>query len=131
MAGSADGLFKDLAHHACVLDTGQSLIQTLKLDPQLCVVESQLMQQRGVEVANMDGRVGQGIVAELIGLAVRRSALEAATRHPHREPLDVMISTRSLSHGCASELSSPDNNRVIEHPMLFEITHQCCRCLVN
>ena len=63
---------------------------------QLLVVDSELVQDRGPQV--VDSRnVNCGLVAELIGRAVRGSSLDTSTSQPDAEPEWVMIApARSL-----------------------------------
>lgn len=51
------------------------------------------MQDRGVDVMDMD-RILDSAKAKVIGLSINSAALEATTSKPHREGVDVMISSR-------------------------------------
>ena len=69
-------------HHARLLDAGQPLVEPLVLVGEPLVVEAQQVQDGGVEVADVH-RVLDDVVAEIVGLAVDRPALDAAAGHPH------------------------------------------------
>ena len=78
--------------------------------------------------------VFNGRVAEFIRLAVSGSTFDSTASHPHAEALDVVVtagSTLALEHGCATEFTSPDDQRFVEHPALFEILNQSPRRLIR
>ena len=58
------------------LDARETLLKSLKPDSQPPVVDAQLMQNRTVEVTDVD-RVFNDVVAEVVALAVNNSALYA------------------------------------------------------
>src|SRR6478672_406962 len=60
----------------------QALIQTLKTVCQAFVVDAHQVQNRGIDVANMNG-VPDDIVAEVVGFAMNDTTLDSAARHPH------------------------------------------------
>ena len=62
-------------------DTGQTLVKTLKRKAQPLMIDPQLVQYGRVQVA--DGhRILNNVLAEVVGLAVRHPALNAATGQP-------------------------------------------------
>ena len=71
-----------------------------------------------------------GVVAELVGLAVRDAAFDAAAGHPHREAADVVVAPAfglidvALGHRRAAEFAAPDDERVVEHAALLEVGDQ-------
>jgi hypothetical protein len=69
---------------------GQAKVSALKAKSELRMVEAQEMQDRCVEIADVDGILGN-IKAQFIGLAVGDSRFEAPTSDPHRERIRVMI----------------------------------------
>ena len=56
--------------------------QALELERQPLVVDAQAVQDRGVQVVDVD-RVLDDVVAEVVGLAVDDARLDAAAGHPH------------------------------------------------
>ena len=76
--------------------------------------------------------LGRGRVADRIGLAIGEPRFDAAASHPHCERLGAVVaavechccSTSVLSHRCASELAAPHDQRVFQHPTLFQISQQ-------
>ena len=69
---------------------GQSILTTLKPERQLFVVETQLIQERGVKVVNVDLFLDDP-KAKVICLAITVARFEATSGDPHCERVDVMI----------------------------------------
>src|SRR5687767_8517836 len=93
-------------------DIGQAKSASLVAEGQALVVESQQVQNRRVQVANVHAVLG-GMVAEVVGLAVRVAALDAAAGEPDGERVLVMIASRigagsSLHHRRTAKLAAPD-----------------------
>ena len=68
--------------------------------------------------------ISHGLATELIGLAVAHATFNTTTGHPHREAVRVVIPSRSLGvFRCrlATELTTPNHERFIEKPALFEV----------
>ena len=90
------------------------------------MVEAQELQDRGVEVADVDG-VFDDVVGEVVGFAVDRAAFDAAAGHPHGEAAGVMVAAvvffaeAALGVDRAAELAAPDDERVVEQAALLEI----------
>ena len=72
-----------------------------------------------------------GLEAELVALAVDVAGFYAATSHPHREAVAIMVASINLASvgarrgkfhgGSSAEFSSPDDERIFEHAESFEI----------
>lgn len=63
-------LYQDIAHDLRgMFDSGQALIQALERKDQAIVIDSQLVQDRGVQVSDVHW-VFVDVVAEVVGLAV-------------------------------------------------------------
>ena len=88
------------------------------------------MQHGRVEVADVH-RVANDVVTEVVGLAVARTAFDAAARHPGGETARVMIAAvvllrqTALRINRASEFAAPNDQRFVEHAPLLEIFQQC------
>lgn len=78
--------------HDLTMHVGQAEVSTAVAVGQSLVVQAHQVQDRGVEIVNVDGILG-GHVAELVGVAVGEPTLHAASREPHREASAVMIAT--------------------------------------
>src|SRR3954452_16990024 len=97
---------------------------------QLLVVETQQVQEGGVQVVDVDG-ILHGTEAELVGGAVDLSALDAAAGHPDREAVRVVIASVDLpalriqlDRGRAPELATPENQRLVEEAALRQILEE-------
>ena len=55
----------------------------LKLVGQAFVVDTEQVQNGGVEIVDMHFVIGDDVIREIIGLAEGRATFDAATRHPH------------------------------------------------
>ena len=75
-------LREDVFHRVVILDAGQAQVQSLKSDGQAAVVDAQAMQDRGVQIVNVD-RVFSDVVAEVVSGPVRDARLDSSAGHPH------------------------------------------------
>lgn len=71
-------------------DAGELLVEALIFEGELVVVDSELVKDGGVEVADVDGVLGD-VVAEVVGLAIDFATFDAAASHPHGEGARVVI----------------------------------------
>ena len=85
-------LCKDLLHNVCWFDTGKALIKTLKFERQLFVVNSQTVQDGGIQVTDVNG-IFNDVVAIVVRLAVLNSTLNTAAGHPDGEAAAVVVAT--------------------------------------
>ena len=89
------------------------------------MVEAELVQNRGVDVAEMVRRL-DGAEADLVGRADNASTLDAAAGHPHGKPQVVMIAAlAALGFGRTSEFAAPDDERTVEQAAPFQVGQQC------
>ena len=111
--------------HDIAMHIGQAEIAALEAIGQLGVVEAEQVQDRGVEVVDVDF-VGGRVEAELVGLAESCSRFHAAAGQPHAETIRVMVAAvvASLDHRSAAELAAPNDQRVVEQAPLFEVAQQ-------
>ena len=90
---------------------------------ELFVVEAQQVQDRGVQVVDVD-LVFDGGEAEFVGGAVDVAALDAAAGQPHGEAVVVVVAAveaRQLGDRRAAELAAPDHQRAVEQAALLEV----------
>src|ERR1700730_8300565 len=98
---------------------------------ELAMIEAEQIKHGRMQVADLD-RVFYDFISHLIGLAVSDSGLNAAACHPNRERARVMIPADILHcltiaifpHRRSAEFSTPDDERILKHPTLFEISKQ-------
>ena len=127
---------KDFFDHAACLNTGQAVIQALVRKGETLVVDSQLMKHRRVEVANVDWIFGD-VVAEVIGLTVADTALDAAAGHPSGETTRVMVATVvvpiriALGISRASEFSRAHDQRIFQQTALLEVFQETRNRLID
>ena len=112
------------------MDVCQPEIATPVAIDVLLVVDSQQVQNGGVEIVDVDGILYRP-VAEFVRLAIGHPAANPATRHPHGEAADVVVPSRPLGHRRASEFTAPDDEGVVEHAALFEIQDERCAGAVD
>src|ERR1051326_7159304 len=88
---------------------------------QPAVIQTQRVQQRGVEIVNAD-HLFDGLVAEVVGRAVHVALLESAASKPEREAMPIVVATvLALGHGQPAELTRPEHDGVIEKTALLEV----------
>jgi len=120
---------QDLPHHPRRLDARQSLVEPLEPVREPLVVEAEEVEDRGREVAHVHG-VPDDVVGEVVGLPVRHTAPDPASREPEREAPWVMIAAVVLAGqfplavGGSAELSTPDDERVVEEAALLQVLDQ-------
>src|SRR5262245_26377185 len=96
------------------MHVGQPEVSPLEAVRQPGVIDSQAVQDGGLEVVDVDG-VFHDVVAELVGLAVGDPSLDAAAGHPDGETTRVVVAAETLlgdlalAVGGTTELAAPDD----------------------
>lgn len=115
-------------------DVSETKVTALGAEGEAFVVDAHLMENGGVKVVDVDG-VFDGVVTEFISRSVGQARFHAAPGEPHSEGVRVMVAApcfpRNLSHGSASEFSSPYDEGVFQQAPLFEVGQQCRSGLVG
>ena len=113
--------------HDMSVDVGEAIVTALEFEGELLVIDAEKVEHGGLQVMNVDAILGD-VKADLIALAVGYARLNAATSHPEREGVGVMVATPAwsivevaLDEGSAPEFSAPDHEGVIEQAALLEI----------
>src|SRR5262245_37149185 len=106
-------------------DAGELGVEALELEGQPLVVEADQMQERGVQVADVDA-VLHGVEAEFVALAKRQTAFDAAAGQPHREGVGMMVTAvgAALDHRRATEFAAPNDERLIKESALLEVLNE-------
>ena len=123
-ATSCQHVCDDLAMHV-----GQAVVAALEFERELFVVDAELMQDRRVQVVDVD-RIADDVVAVVVGFAVGDARPDAAAGHPDGEAARVMIAAVvrggqvALAVNRATELAAPDDERVVEQPAPLQIENQ-------
>ena len=101
------------------------------------VVDAELMQDRRLQVMHVD-RLIDDMEPKVIGRSIAEAPLHPAAGQPHRVRLRMMIATEAsaecgivLDHRRASELATPDDERLVEQAASLEVRHQRSRCLIT
>ena len=108
------------------MDVGQPPIDAVMPDGELGMVDPQEMKDRGVNIVNF-GRISpiERFVAKRIARAVADSPTDPAAAQPIGKAVRIVVPTFApLGAGHASELGRPENQRILEHPSLFEVLDQ-------
>ena len=88
------------------------------------MVEAEEVQDGGVEVAVVVGVLDRA-VADVVGGAMHEAALDAAAGEPRGVALGVVVSAGGvLGPRRAPEFAGPNDQGVIEHPALFEVSDE-------
>lgn len=108
------------------MDVGEAVVAALEFEGKLFVINSDEVEDGGVEVVDADGVFGD-VVGVVVGFADGLAGLDAAAGEPHGEAAGVVVTTEAgggeaaLAVNGASEFAAPDDERVIEKASLFEV----------
>ena len=122
--GLRENAFNDLA-----VDVGEAEIPSLESVGELQVIESELMQNGGMEVVNVD-LVLHGEESEVIRFPVNDPWLNAAARHPDGVAVRVVVPSDlvgfegALHHGCPSKFAAPNDQGFIQQSAFFEVADE-------
>ena len=109
----------DVTSHVC-----QPKVTSRILERQPLMVQAQQVQDRGMQIVHVDF-VGDGFESQFVGGPVCDAAFEAASGQPGGKTLGVMITAiGALGKRCASELTAPPNQSVVEQATLFQVSQQ-------
>ena len=109
-----------------VFDAGEALVEALEFEGELAVVDPHEVENRGVEVVDVDGVFGD-VVGEVVGFAEFDAAFDAAASHPHGEATGVVVAAVvvfgevALGVDGAAEFASPNDEGVFQETALFEV----------
>src|SRR5579862_6133077 len=86
------------------------------------MIKTEEVKQGGMQVMDVDAVAG-GIEAKVIGFAQGDARFYASACQPHGETVGVVIPAvvTALDHRSTTELSTPNDQGIFEHPLLFEI----------
>ena len=101
------------------VDISQSKFAALKLVGEGSVIDTELMEDRGLEIMDVYSILGHTVTI-LDAASPVRSRFDSATGHPHREDPAVMIAAVfflgwfALAEGGSAKLSTPDHEGIIQ-----------------
>ena len=82
---------KDVPHHMA-MNIGQPIVTPLKFVSEMFVVDSKLVQDRGLKIVDVDG-LFHGIHGQFVGSSIRNAGLDAAAGHPYRKRIWMVVAT--------------------------------------
>ena len=88
------------------------------------------MQQRGVEIVNFDD-ILDGVVAKFVGRAIGNATFDAAAAEPGGKALHVVVAAGRLGHWRAAKFTGPDDEGVVQHATVLEISHESGARLID
>src|ERR1051326_4236781 len=95
---------------------GEPEIAALKTISELGMVKAEQVQDRRVQIVNMD-LVPGGVKPELVRLAQGKTRLHAAASQPHAEAIRMMIApiiASALHHRSSAKLAAPNHQSVFQ-----------------
>src|SRR5262249_53950801 len=93
-ASNFDGdLDQNLLHHAGFENGSQFLLESVLIEDEALIVESQQVKNGGMPVGDADFVVG-GLIAELVRCSIGETGFDSAARHPNREATGIVIPAR-------------------------------------
>ncbi|CAD72466.1 hypothetical protein-transmembrane prediction [Rhodopirellula baltica SH 1] len=123
----------DFVDGANVFDANQFLVQATIEVGQMVWIESHLMQDRGVQVTDVQRVFDRG-GTELVGRPVADAAFDSASGHPHGESVGVVVSAAAVGvfrGRLTSEFATPNDQGFVQHAGSFQIGQQRSDGLVS
>src|SRR5207249_6457636 len=118
------------------MHVGEPMVAALELKRQPGVVDSQAVQNGGVQVMHVDG-IADDVVTIIIGFSMGNARLDASSSNPKGEAAWMVVAPiivgcqLALAVNRSAEFPAPDNQRVVEQATLFQVTDKGCRRLVR
>ena len=109
----------------------QSPFDTIVVIAKTLVIQSQQMQNRGMQVINR-GDLFHGTMAKIISRPVTERRLNSCTSQSGREAGRIVVPTTGtlLESGHPSKFCAPHNQRILQQTSLFEVAEQSrCRLI--
>src|SRR5439155_27062822 len=110
-------------------DIREAIIAALKAVSKPGVINPQTMEHGGVEIVHVD-RVRCDVVTESIGGAIDQAGFDATAGHPNAETPRMMVAAEiifldlALRIGGAPELTTPNDQCIVEKPALLKVLDQ-------
>ncbi|MEY3459406.1 MAG: hypothetical protein RL215_2563 [Planctomycetota bacterium] len=102
-------------------DIGQSEVAAGVAEGELFVIESEEVEEGGMEIMDMDA-IMDGAEPEFVRFAPGHSTANTAPGEPCGEAIVVVIASGAIfGGGGASKFTSPEDERVFEQSALFEV----------
>src|SRR5215471_16065402 len=129
---------ENLSHHSCGLYAGELLLQSLKSEVQLMMIESEQIKHGCVKVANLNW-IFDDFISHIVGLSMRDSGPYSSAGQPYCEGARIVVAAHVLhllpaaifSHWSAAEFSTPHDQRIFQQTTRPQIGQQCSSGLIN
>ena len=111
----------------------QPIIPPLELVGQFEVVDSKQVEQRGVQVVDVN-LIFRHVIADVVCRPECLTCSQATSGHPHRKGFDVMVAANQVAGFTLrrpSKFAPPDHDRLVEQASTLQVRHQCCGTLVD
>ncbi len=113
------------------MDVGQAIVAAGIAVRQPLVIEAEEVQQRGVQVVDVD-LVGDGSTAVVVGGAEAQAALDAAAGQPHRVTGAVVAAAvGAVLARSTAEFAAPQHQRVIQQAAQLQVGQEAGNRLVD
>ena len=107
-------------------DSGEPLLETLVKVRKLFVIQTEQVQDGGVQVGEWPALL-DGIEPQFVGGADGLAAFDSSPGQPHAEAERVMVSTQlaqSLTRRRSPKFATPDQQRLVPQAGAFQVRHQ-------
>src|SRR5438270_9968975 len=111
------------------MDVGQTVVAALEFVGETGVIDSQTVENRGVQVVNVHW-VLDNVVTEFVSAAVSDPRPDPASGEPDCETTGMVVTAvilggqGSLAVNGAAKLAAPDHQGVVKQPTRFEVGDQ-------
>ncbi len=109
------------------VDVGEAEVAALGTEGELLVVESEQMQEGGLQIVDMDFVVGDG-EAEFVRFTVSGSGADPGAGHENGKAVGVMVASEDLACGgpafaerSAAEFTTPNNQGVVQESAAAQV----------
>ena len=117
---TAKALRQDLFNDAWLECIGELVLQPIAFEEEIFMMESELVQDRGMPVGNADSILNRR-EANIVGVAVADTRLNPAARHPERNPTWSVVAAgrlqvfpvAHLGDRKSTEFTSPDHKNIV------------------
>ena len=111
--------------HDMAIDVGEPAFEPVVVIGEPLVIETEQVQYGRVEVVNR-GDIHGRAPAEIVGGSVAHASLHACSHHPGREGVGVVVAPARalLMRGHPTKLRAPNDENVIQHSALLEVSEQ-------
>ena len=115
-------LRNNVLHHFAK-HVSQSKISASVTVRQFLMIYTEEVKDRCVQIVNRDS-VLDSLEAEFISGTIYNPGFDAATGHPHRISVGIVVTPVTFGHRCTAEFTTPYNERLIQQSASFQISNE-------